>query len=97
MTAVTLGGSPLFALSLAPNCPPQLSAPTDCSRGQMYSLAEYQGSFMHEISTKRAFAKPNNGCYHCFTRWELSKLECVSYRRRGYAATQQLEAMAELV
>ena len=40
-----------------------------CSKEQMYTLIEYQGSFMRKISTKRAFSKLNNGAflYQCFT------------------------------
>ena len=40
-----------------------------CSRTQMYTLVEYQGSFMRKISTKKAWTKPNNGAflYQCFT------------------------------
>ena len=40
-----------------------------CSRTQMYTLIEYQGSFMRKISTKKAWTKLNNGAflYQCFT------------------------------
>ena len=40
-----------------------------CSRDQMYTLIEYQGSFMRKISTKRTFGKLNTGAflYQCFT------------------------------
>ena len=61
-----------------------------CSRDQMYTLIEYQGSFMRKISTKRTFGKLNTGAflYQCFTHvaanypsWNQFILEGVSMQQ----------------
>ena len=57
-----------------------------CSRDQMYTLIEYQGSFMRKISTKPTFSKPQNGAflYQCFTH-VAGNCECLHPPARALA------------